>query len=148
IEIYGNFSDIEDLLDIKVTLGQGKRRDDYNWKNKTAEFGTFLSLITTHQVSASKDDACFTQGSIVGNRRKAVAMDKMELLVLDMDTGQRIDEVRERILQENLLAIIHTTHSNGSTQSSTPKSEFYKKLKLDDDEEITDKLCSTYLEVF
>jgi hypothetical protein len=148
VEIYGDISQIEDLLDIKLSLGQGQRRDDYHWKNQTASFGAFLGAITTHKVSASKDGKCFTQGSIIGERRKAVAMTQMDLLVLDMDTGQRIEEVRERILQEGLLAIIYTTHSNGSTMSDVPKSVFYKKMKLEDDDEVNDKMVATYLETF
>ena len=148
IEIYGNFSEIEDLLDIELTLGQGKRRDDFHWKNKKASFGQFIAHITDHKVSASKDGPCFTQGSIVGERRKAVAMNQMDLLVLDMDTGQRIDEVRERILQEGLLAIIYTTHSNQATKTTVSKSQFYKKLKLGDDDKVTDKMCAMYLESF
>lgn len=148
VEYYGDPSLLEGLLDIEVTLGQGQRRDDYKWKNKTAPFGAFLGLITDHKVSKMKDGKCYTQGNIIGERRKAVAMEKMDLLVLDMDTGQEIAEVRERILQEGLLAIIYTTHSYGSTSSSIPKSIFYKKLKLDDDEDITDKHCALYLEHF
>jgi hypothetical protein len=146
--IYGDVHRIDDLLDEKLTLGHGAKRDEFHWKNREVTFYQFLERLTQHKVSKSKDGPCFTQGKIIGERRKSAAMERLDLLVLDMDTGQSIDSVRERLIEEDIFAFIYTTHSHEATSTSVSKANFFKKMGMDSDDSVTDKLGAIYLETF
>ena len=150
VEVYGDdFETFNDLLKEDVTLAFGRNKGDMKWNTESIKFGEFLNgYILPHAEAKKKDGKCFTQGALVSPRRLAKNVSTLDLIVLDMDTGQPIEEVRETLLQEGLFAIIYTTHSHLATTSDVPKDKLMKSLDLDDADDIDDGAVRRYFSSF
>ena len=89
-----------------------KRTKPGQWKNTT---GTFLQLIeelSKHQEHHEKDGPSILQGEVVDGERKALAMKTMYLMALDLDDGEDMDAVIDRVHEKNWACVIYTTHSH------------------------------------
>ena len=102
VTIHGDIDGLNDLFLEEIVIATGKNRQDRFWKNTKSTLSNFISAITTHNVG-DKDGLSFMQGELVdagkkGTQRLANNVKALEILVLDMDTGQSIESVREKII--------------------------------------------------
>ena len=58
---------------------------------------TCWSEITVHK-EGLKDGACLLQGPVIDGVRQANAIPHLDLLILDLDTGESIDAIRQRLM--------------------------------------------------
>ena len=78
----------------------------------------------THTELENKDQSeVFVPGAIQGDRRKKPAVSELSALVIDLDKGEDLDELRALIRAKDLYATIYSTHSHLSRET---------EIKLDD----------------
>lgn len=147
--VYGDIAQLSDLFEEEVTIAMGKNEQDRKWKNTTSKFGFLAATLCKHQVG-SKSGRSFIQGSMAkdGSQRIAKGVKQLEFLVLDLDSGQPIKPVIERIQDAGLFAILYSTHSHMKRVSEFPKDMLIKKFSLEADEEITRTDVINYMSRF
>ena len=82
-----------------------------NWRNKKMTVGNLFGILTKHKVG-KKEGNSFLQGHAIDGKRTSNAMRQLDILGIDLDTGQQIDAMRAKIEELGYFAIIYTTHSH------------------------------------
>lgn len=144
----GHLEELGQDLAWKFPISTGKNQEDKNWVTQEVTFLDFLGKLFDHQESKKKNGKCFMQGALVKGSKQRVLSNVRELsfLVLDVDSGQPMDEVRNELIAQNLCGILYTTYSNGATRSQFKKTEIITKLKIEPGEDITAQHIKFYLE--
>lgn len=144
----GSMAEFEELLDWSFPISIGRNQEERDWKAKDFLFGEFIAKLTQHKESKKKNGACFMQGALVNGVKQRTIPNVRELsfMVLDIDSGQPMDEVRQELIHQDLFAILYTTYSHGTTQTKIKKTEIITKLKLEQGEEITTSHVKFYLQ--
>jgi hypothetical protein len=129
--------------DLRVALSTGRRRDETQgkWKETTSTFEVFADFLMTHTVG-QKDGPCYLQGTAAGGVRKSSAMTANTVLCVDLDSGEPLETVIEKIAADGAEAIIHSSHSHMKDMSEIKLDHF---LKWADDGEISPSLAARYL---
>lgn len=81
------------------------------WGNWRTSIDGLLGRLTQH-VKGTKDGPCYLGGSVVAGNRSANSVPHMDLLVLDLDTGENIDTLITKLQKLGWFALIYTTHSH------------------------------------
>lgn len=116
-----------------------------DWKTVTVPWATLLDApLTRHVVAKEKHGPCIVFGSSVKGQRKALAMDTLYAMALDIDSGASMQKVIDRILELGLHAILYTTHSHLKSGIEIKRDDVIKKLGLTS-HEITDNDVRVYL---
>lgn len=110
----------EYLLNRDITIAispNGMKTKPGTWKNLTMKFGALVGMLSHHR-SGEKDGQCILQGEVIDGERKATAIRQTSLLMLDLDTGENIEAIREKVRQFGWFTIIWTTfnHLKGVTE--------------------------------
>jgi hypothetical protein len=100
------------------------------WKSWKSTVGGLLGIVTKHQVG-DKDGNCFLQGATIGGERRSNSIPHMDLLVLDLDTGESVDEIVAKLRQLNLFAVVYTTHSHLKPITDVKKDDVIKWIGAD-----------------
>ena len=123
---------------VKLTFGSFyKQHDKRNtipgkWKTVETTWAAIISgLLSEHKESNEKAGDCIVLGSTTDGQRKAVAMDTMYGIGLDIDCGVDIDTVIQRLVEENIMALVYTSYNNGTTRKMESRDIVIKKMKLD-----------------
>lgn len=95
--------------EIEIAIGQNKEAK--RWLNKKTTFGRLLNRLTRHEAGA-KDGEAFVAGRCIDGKRQATAIQHLDLLVIDVDVGQHISEIRARLQEVGLFGCIYSTHSH------------------------------------
>jgi hypothetical protein len=136
--IYGSLD--PDLLARPIEIGlskHGSKTLPGRWKNWKATVGDLVGVLSRHQ-SGAKDGNCILQGAVIDGERKAAAIKHLDLLVLDLDTGESIDAIRERLRHLGLFGMIYTTHSHDKTTTTVRKDTVIKWLGESRQPEVAD----------
>jgi hypothetical protein len=120
----------------------GSQTRSGRWKNWKTTVGGLLSKLTKHAVG-EKDGACFLQGAVIDGERRSSSIPHLDLLVLDLDTGENIDEARQKLIDLGLFSVIYTTHSHLKPITEVKKDAVVKWIGEDRDPDLGD--VSTYL---
>lgn len=126
--VFGEIDD--DLLDRQIEVGIspfGSNTKPGRWRKWNTSVRDMLTKLSVHE-AGEKDGNCFLGGSVIDGERKAMAIPHMDLLVLDLDTGEDIDTIKERIQALDLFAMIYTTHSHLKPISDPKKDAVVKWL--------------------
>lgn len=146
-DIYGgSLEDVLDLLNSDIDIRFGKNEKDMNWTGGPVALGEFIARKLGHIASDNKYIEAFTQGALAGKQRKTAAVKTLDLLVLDIDNGQPIEELREELLAHDIFAVIYSTYSHLSTTSKVGTAPFMKAMKIDDIEDVDDEMVREYFE--
>jgi hypothetical protein len=136
------------LLDRDVEIGlsrKGQATKPGTWKNWGAKFGELVNLLSIHK-QGEKDGECLLQGSVIDGERRANAIRHLDILMLDLDTGESLEDVLAKIERLGLLAVVWTTHSHMKPVSEVKKDEVLKWLG-NDKMVITEKeVCGYFLD--
>lgn len=87
------------------------------WENKNWSIDDIAKKLTTHRVQKIKEGPCFVPGKIIGNERKATAVEQLDLLVYDVDGGQSYDEVKQILDATNIAYVLYTSYSHLTTET-------------------------------
>jgi uncharacterized protein (DUF927 family) len=139
------------ILDKPIVISRnrsGQRKDGWKSPDAPTAFGNFLETLSEH-AEGQKEGRCFIQGKLGGVTRKANAVEALHLLGLDLDSGEDFDEVRRRIQDMGLFAVLYTTYSNGKAETAISRDALVAWLSKSDKnisaDNITLKHCQQYL---
>ena len=114
------------LLQRQIQIGLTKRgAEAKKWHNSDTTLGQLVSKLATH-AAGEKDGPALLQGAVIEGERKAQSISHLDLLILDLDTGENIDRVIDRLKHLNLFAVVYSTHSHLKPVSEVPKDRFLK----------------------
>ncbi len=111
--LIGTLSDA--ALDTTLVVGyspKGRQTGPGKWKNLSITLGQLLAHKLSKHVAGEKDGECLLQGEAIDGERRAQAMRANDLLILDLDTGDDIEQVKARLVELGRFAVIWTTHSH------------------------------------
>lgn len=89
----------------------------YKWKAVDFSLDELVKKLSTHVVSDQKDGPCFIPGKMVGNQRKATAIENIGVVVYDIDGGQSYDEVKQILDETGLAYVMYTSYSHLKTET-------------------------------
>ncbi|MEQ8308047.1 MAG: hypothetical protein RIA09_15935 [Hoeflea sp.] len=143
----GALEEMKDTFEWSFNISTGKNQEERNWKTQEVTFLDFLTRLTDHKESKKKNGPCFMQGSLVKGVKQRTIPNVFDLnfVVLDIDSGQPMAELRQELINQDLFGLMYTTYSHGTTTTKIKKTEMIKKLHLDDGDEITTKHVKFYL---
>jgi hypothetical protein len=113
------------------------------WKNYPMTLGNFVNSLAVHK-EGDKDGPCFIQGATIDGERRANAIRHLDILTLDLDTGESIEDVISRIKELGLFAVVYTTHSNLKPITEVKNDEVLRWLGSEE-VELTAKHVADYL---
>lgn len=128
------------LLARDVTLASspdGMKTKPGTWKNSTFKFGTLLNMLTKHRVG-DKDGLCILQGQVIGGERRAQAIKQLDILMLDLDTGEDIEALKKRVRELGWMCLIWTTHSHLKPVTEIKKDELLKWMRREEQPTLQD----------
>lgn len=113
--VIGEFD--EYALSAELNLGYsrtGNKTKPGTWQNKPMTLGTFFGadVLAKHKFQPKKDGPCVLQGSVIDGERKRTSMETMYFMGLDLDNGEPISALVEKVLEKGLCCAIYTTYSH------------------------------------
>jgi len=144
----GTLEEVKDTFNWSFNISTGKNQEERSWRTKEVTFYDLLEHLTDHKESKKKNGPCFMQGSLVKGVKQRTLSNVFDLnfMVLDIDSGQPMAEVRQELANQDLFGVLYTTYSHGTTTTKVKKTEMIKKLHLDDGDEITTQHVKFYLQ--
>ncbi len=144
--VYGDIDPA--LLAREIELGMspaGSKTMPGRWKSWKTTVHGLLAVLTRH-TPGEKDGNCFLQGGVIDGERRSNAIPHLDLLVLDLDTGENLEEIRARVQELGLFAVIYTTHSHLKPITSIKKDAVVKWLGGEENPDV-DQVVSYLTEV-
>lgn len=124
-------------------LPKDRTRDEKQseWKNQTATWNDWLSGdLTKHAVKSKKGyfPAVFAASAGEGYvPRKADGIKAIEVVGLDVDSGDNYDDALDRVEKMGLACVAYTSFNDGKTTTKLKRDDVLRKLKIEDDREPT-----------
>lgn len=125
--------------------GQRDRRNtqDGDWKAVTAPLinwmvggegknGKGVWGLTRHPVGREKGGPSIVPSFNLDGARKDAAVETMYAIVLDIDSGESLDETIDKLIEQGLFALVYTTFSHGKTEVELKHDDIMRKLGLED----------------
>ena len=125
--------DAETFKQRAIAIAVGRNAEDKNWQSKKTTVGELIETCFQEFKQGAKDGRAITQGPLSGVQRKAKAVQSCSILMIDMDTGETMDEIADKIAAQGLYAILWHTYSNGKQLSEIPESKLVALLRKDKD---------------
>lgn len=110
----------------QVTLNTSRSRSI--WKNSCELAlkgpGGVEAVFTEFKYRDDKDGTCIVPGKIVGGTRKAGAIEQIDLLIYDIDGGQPLDDIMEKVYAMDVYAIVHSSYNNYTSKTEISTNAF------------------------
>lgn len=87
-----------------------------------------LSALLTDHREGPKHGACMVPARLRGGLRRKAEADAIEVAVLDSDAGYELDAIAAAIEGQGWAAIIHSTHSHGTTRLEIAKAPYERAV--------------------
>jgi hypothetical protein len=113
-----------DVLARQVTVAFGGSRQSMDWRNYTYPVEQLLGLLADWKFGP-KDGMCLTQGKLVASQRLASNVSKNYVLMLDMDTGETMDEIQAKIERAGLFAFLWHTYSHLKPTTTIAEAKYH-----------------------
>jgi hypothetical protein len=127
-------------LELEVAYADSIRSTD--WKPAVGPWEDLVSVLMDHHEQAAKDGRCFVPGRLLGSQRKDTDVVTLGLAMFDVDNGEDVEGICEKVEAAGLEAVVHTTHSHGRRLSSIKVSAYTRYV---DGAEIRPDLLAEYL---
>ncbi len=115
-------------LERPITIGMGGSRDEKFWRNENTTFQGFLSLCSEFE-EGPKDGPCLLQGETFGEKRSSKEIKTNYLAIYDIETGESLEDIAERLIKKQLTFQMWPTHSNGSKETTVAENAIVKWAK-------------------
>jgi hypothetical protein len=89
----------------------------WGWTREEWTLDQFIEKLTSHHTRNKKDGYCYVPAAIVGERRKANAVEHLEMAVYDIDGGQTYDAVKEVLEASGYAYAVSTTFSHLTSET-------------------------------
>lgn len=99
----------------------------FGWRHAQGSLGDLAArYFARHREQERKDGLCFLPGKMLGNERKAQAVEHVDLMVFDIDTAttEEADRVLERLKQSGLAYIAHTSFNHAVKETEVSADSF------------------------
>lgn len=87
------------------------------WSSAPYTFKTLFEMFREHHAWRDKDGPCFTPAKLIGNRRVNTAVERVSMLVFDLDGQQSYDEVKKILEDSGRVCWLYTTFSHNKTMT-------------------------------
>jgi hypothetical protein len=124
--VWGHIS--EALRTHPIALGMAPRIDSKEWRTVEGTLGGFIDQCSKFDVRFDKDGLSFTQGPMKPGARLHASMQRMDAMVIDIDTGQPVAPRLARLRKLGWFAIVPTTHSHMKDVSEIAHKAFIRRL--------------------
>lgn len=114
------------MTDRQFVISRGEHQRAKSWERKFLSLQDVKQLFEIHVTRADKDGPAFVAGAIIGQERKAVAVERMSFLVFDVDGVQSLAEIESKVAATGKFAILYTTH-NHKQKTDYIKTDQYSK---------------------
>jgi len=140
------------LLNREMTLllpgDKNRDAEQKKWKNHTARLRDWLEggphgSLTRHVERRKKGYMPMVFGASAGTRRTANAMVTAEWLLLDVESGDRLEDAEERVEELGLSGLAYTSFNDGTQTSYLMRDAVLKALRIETDP--TDEQVRRYL---
>jgi len=112
-----------------VTLTFGHYTQAEPWSDRrTMPWEDLARLLTTHVVGP-KEGTCVVPAVFSGAQRKKAEAVQIDVAMLDSDSGATLDEITASITARGWAAIIASTHSHLTTQTTVKQAHWLKHLE-------------------
>src|SRR3954464_10131670 len=101
-----------------ITLTFGRSRIEPRWVDKRSFSFQQLADLLSHATVGEKDGPCYTPATLAGTARKQDQSTRIDIAVLDADCGHSFEEIRKAIADKGWAAIIHSTYSHETDQTT------------------------------
>ena len=136
-EIFGDISPEINERSITIGLGSCAAHPVDKWKNHTMTGEQLISMLSAHK-EGTKDGPCMLQGAVIGGKRRAGTIRSLDLLSIDLDTGESVDAVCDKITELGLFAILYSTHSHLKSVTEIKKTELIKFIQENREPDLDD----------
>jgi hypothetical protein len=107
---------------------KGAKTKPGEWQNSKITVEDLIDLLAIHEEGA-KDGKCLLQGEVIDGERKAQSMRACSILMLDLDTGEDLPAMLDKIKSLGSFAIVWTTHSHLKPSTSIRKDAVVRFIK-------------------
>ena len=146
ITVLNGFDEADPRLNMPITITRANGVNSTRWKPIDTTLGAAIRMFTDHKEMAHKNGHAVVLGDCVEGPRRATAVKSLSFLALDIDSGVGRDALVERVIASGHMAVIHTTHSHGSTSRKVLCDALVQwAIANGRSEEITDGLVQAYL---
>ena len=135
--------DADALLAKAFTCALGKHRDAKIWTNGNYTFAQLISRLTTFD-EGKKDGWSIVPGKLHATNRTKDEVVSLDVLGIDIDSGESIPETLEKAKKLNRFCVLHTTHSHLKASTvvlSKALDQFAKKHKVPNPDTPADRLA-------
>lgn len=100
-------------------LSFAKSEADKRWTRKDLSLDDLRCLFEpdAREIRDTKEGECFAPALLVGDKRNAVSVDSVSILVFDIDGSQSLAEAEKLLGDADVIAFLSTTHSHRSTRT-------------------------------
>jgi hypothetical protein len=115
----------------EVEIALGRNREDKNFRTlkgvlgQLFETGAPLAGFT----EGEKDGLCILQGALVGGQRLAKNSTRNYTMMFDHDTGESVNEIKGKIEEAGLFAVLWTTYSHMQAETTIAEDALLKWVK-------------------
>ncbi|TCM78334.1 putative DNA primase/helicase [Rhodovulum steppense] len=95
----------------EIAFSRGQSETSARVRRQVLPLAAFKALLLDH-TEGPKAGPCWMPATFTGNRRSGAAAEAVQVAVLDLDSGQPVDEIAELVRAAGLAAILHTSHSH------------------------------------
>ena len=113
-------------MTITFVLSTAKTAETKFWKRDELDLEMLLARLVKHERRDRKDGRAFMPGALIGEFRKEIAVERVDLLIYDIDGAQTLEEVHRLLTAADKPAILYTTHSHRVSRTAI-ETDKYKK---------------------
>jgi hypothetical protein len=117
-----------DVLDRLLAIADGSNMKDKFWTNRTYTFRELFTHTLSDFARGPKNGPCILQGDLVGTSRQAKNVKACDLLMLDIDTGETIDAVADKVERLGWFAVLWNTHSHLKGETEIAETEWNRYI--------------------
>lgn len=117
---------------------QGDRRNTPagKWKRNEMTWGDLLthekSPLTNHAESGHKQGLSVVLGETIDGNRNAESVKSLYAVVIDIDSGPKVDDVIDKLEEMGLFALVYTSFNHNKSKVVLKHDDVVRKMKLDD----------------
>ena len=134
----------DDILSRSMAGSLARSIASRNYKLYAGSLAEFLAFTLDHR-AGSKEGSVFLPAILKGQGRNDGNVALLLAIVLDVDEGNEIKNVKCRLNQLGWVYSIYTSHSDGKTVTTVPVADLISKIALADESDISSDVLQFYL---
>ena len=109
--------DIPRASHVEIHVSHAESIKSSEWQLATGPWSDFVALLLDHQEQDTKDGRAFLPGLLREQRRINAEVELLNLMVYDLDRGECLASVRQKVINSGYEAVLHSTYSHLTSRS-------------------------------